>query len=109
MASASRSAESSAPRRPVSDLLRDLPRHRAAPPVLDDLPATCVTRDSNTNKGKVYIATHQWTQPPANQVISTEKQNILLRQFHARAESKKAKRAADTSLVEPASKRSAKP
>ena len=102
-APASASGAASTPRT-AADLLRDLPRHRAAPPELAEPPATCVHRDSN-NMAKVYLATHERTQPPANQVITTEKQNILLRQFHARADSKRAKRADETSLVEPAPKR----
>eukprot|EP00326_Haptolina_ericina_P003394 CAMPEP_0181208766 /NCGR_PEP_ID=MMETSP1096-20121128/22299_1 /TAXON_ID=156174 ORGANISM="Chrysochromulina ericina, Strain CCMP281" /NCGR_SAMPLE_ID=MMETSP1096 /ASSEMBLY_ACC=CAM_ASM_000453 /LENGTH=77 /DNA_ID=CAMNT_0023299865 /DNA_START=169 /DNA_END=402 /DNA_ORIENTATION=- len=37
----------------------------------------------------VYFATHAHTQPPDDQVITTEKTNILLRQFQQRADARK--------------------
>ena len=88
-------------------LLSDLPRHRAAPATIaDSALAGGVQRDNTSSK--IYLATHEHTQPPANQLVTTEKQNILLRQFHARAESKRAQKRANSSeptkLVEPAPK-----
>mmetsp|Transcript_36367 Transcript_36367/g.60263 ORF Transcript_36367/g.60263 Transcript_36367/m.60263 type:complete len:103 (+) Transcript_36367:24-332(+) len=69
-------------------LLRDLPRAHFNP------------RSSQSlawSKGPTtYLATHERTQPPPDQVVVTEKTNILLRQFHQLAEAKRdrAKRAA---------------
>lgn len=37
----------------------------------------------------VYLATHDRTQPPSDQVITTEKTNILLRSFYQLAEAKR--------------------
>ena len=93
-----------------SALLSDLPRHRAAPNVELLAAAKPVQRDNNVTK-HVYIATHDRTQPPADQVVTTERQNILLRQFHARNESRRAQKrmtsqsSESTSLVAPAPKR----
>ena len=71
--------------------------------LLQHLPTRCGLQNLNLkpvqraeDKTKTYIATHDRTNPPPNQMISTEQQNILLRQFHTRAE-KKQKRAADSS------------
>ena len=94
----------------VSALLKDLPRHRAAPPTLGNIAtAKPVQRDQANNR--VYIATHEFTQPPATQIVTTERQNILLRAFHARADKRAQKRASSgdaPSLVEPAPKRAAR-
>ena len=37
----------------------------------------------------IYVATHDRTQPPGDQVIRTEKTNILLRSFYQLAEAKR--------------------
>ena len=51
-------------------------------------PVQRVTAD----KSKLYIATHDRTQPPASQVVRSDAQNVLLRQFHARNDAKRHKR-----------------
>ena len=82
--------------------LSDLPRHRAAPEIQQLRPVQRISPDNTCT----YLATHDRTQPPADQVVTTERQNILLRQFRARAESKKAqKRSAASSDNEPNAKR----
>ena len=74
------------------------------------VPPAAASYDNNVTK-HVYIATHDRTQPPADQVVTTERQNILLRQFHARNESRRAQKrmtsqsSESTSLVAPAPKR----
>ncbi|KAL1523576.1 hypothetical protein AB1Y20_018512 [Prymnesium parvum] len=45
------------------------------------------TSPNATGGVRVYYATHN-TQPPDDQVITTEKTNILLRQFQQRAEAR---------------------
>lgn len=100
----SSSAEPSAAAR-TSALLRNLPRHRAAPNVAIITGSKPVQRTQSTMRA--YRATHEFTQPPATQIVRTETQNILLRAFHARAEKRAGKRGSDSSrqLVEPAAKR----
>ena len=83
----------------VATLLHDLPRHRAAPVVTE--PLRPVQRPA-PDGSKTYIATHDRTQPPASQVVKTEQQNILLRQFHTRAARK---RNSEPTREEPRAKR----
>mmetsp|Transcript_47764 Transcript_47764/g.132654 ORF Transcript_47764/g.132654 Transcript_47764/m.132654 type:complete len:106 (+) Transcript_47764:31-348(+) len=45
-------------------------------------------RTSKRTGPPVYYATHD-TQPPSDQVVTTERTNILLRQFQQRAEAKR--------------------
>ena len=69
----------------LARLLHDMPRHPAAPAMSGEAlkPQQRVADDSKT-----YLARHERTQPPASQVVTTETQNALLRQFRARAESR---------------------
>ena len=82
-------------------LLKDLPKHPHAPAAVK--PTRLLPDGSVTN----YIATYERTQPPPSQIVTTERQNILLRQFQARAESKRErhKRAASDAIDEPKAKR----
>ena len=65
----------------VQDFLRDLPRHKAAPAMLV-VPAASVLRHQ-TSPSKTYVPTHS-TDPPKDQVVKTEKQNVLVREFKAK-------------------------
>uniref|UniRef100_A0A7S2GB91 DET1- and DDB1-associated protein 1 domain-containing protein n=1 Tax=Haptolina brevifila TaxID=156173 RepID=A0A7S2GB91_9EUKA len=71
----------------VSSLLANLPKHHAAPASLSrgDTLLKVIDRPA------LYIATHNRTEPPANQVVTTEKNYLLLRRFHAREEGKREK------------------
>jgi len=73
--------DASAPPRP-SALLANLPRHPKAPPSAAQNP---VRVQASLTKA-LYIATHDRCQPPSDQIVQSERQNLLLRQFHARAE-----------------------
>ena len=66
-------------------LLQNLPRHPSAPAVLIPLKHSAPERSA----GALYIATHDRTEPPADQVVTTEKMNVLRRQFHQREEARK--------------------
>ena len=70
----------------VRALLRDLPRHKSAPPGLERLPAAATVLRYQTSQ-KTYVATHS-TQPPPDQVITTETQNILVREFLSKQKAK---------------------
>ena len=72
--------DASAPPRP-SALLANLPRHPKAPPSAAQNP---VRVQASLTKA-LYIATHDRCQPPSDQIVQSERQNVLLRQFHARA------------------------
>ena len=91
----------------MSSLLQDLPRHHAAPAISEALrPVQRIGSDNS----KMYLATHDRTEPPDNQVVRTEVQNALLRQFKARVEAKRQKRAssdAGKDEEEPRAKRKA--
>jgi DET1- and DDB1-associated protein 1 len=65
-------------------LLQNLPRHPSAPSMLSAVKQTAPERTAAT----LYIATHDRTEPPADQVVSTERMNALMRQFHQREESR---------------------
>ena len=68
----------------ASALLQNLPRHPSAPSMLSAVKQTAPERTAAT----LYIATHDRTEPPADQVVSTERMNALMRQFHQREESR---------------------
>ena len=81
------------PSRPSAGaLLANLPRHRAAPASQFSSGSTPLRLVPERSTGALYIATHSRTEPPPDQIVSTEKQNILLRQFHAREEAKSRER-----------------
>ena len=85
----------------VSALLQSLPRRT-------DGPLDAAWRSAST-RSALYIATHARTEPPATQVVTTERQNILLRQFHARAEQHaKKKRGAGDADAPPAKRRASR-
>eukprot|EP00308_Calcidiscus_leptoporus_P004006 CAMPEP_0119375834 /NCGR_PEP_ID=MMETSP1334-20130426/36735_1 /TAXON_ID=127549 /ORGANISM="Calcidiscus leptoporus, Strain RCC1130" /LENGTH=112 /DNA_ID=CAMNT_0007394231 /DNA_START=20 /DNA_END=358 /DNA_ORIENTATION=+ len=66
----------------ASALLRDLPSNSRC----------CSQLKQPMERAKApvtYYATHEHTQPPPDQVVATEKTNILLRQFHQLAEAKR--------------------
>jgi hypothetical protein len=73
----------------VSQLLTNLPKHKAAPHALAiwTKERTVLRVTSRTSTSKTYIATHTRTEPPPDQMITTEKQNIILRQFSMRKRS----------------------
>ena len=68
----------------ASALLQNLPRHPSAPLMLSAVKQTAPERTAAT----LYIATHDRTEPPADQVVTTERMNALMRQFHQREESR---------------------
>ena len=68
--------------------LANLPKHRCAPAGGSRLPAMRV-QSSLAAKVSLYIPTHDRCEPPASQIVRKTSQNILLRQFQARSESKK--------------------
>merc|ERR1719311_925797 len=97
--SSSASAGGSSISSAAGSLLRDLP-------VRNPLAFSALGKsDPAKSHPVVYYATHDRTQPPSDQVITTEKTNILLRQFHQLAEAKRErlKRSVD-SPVEPDAK-----
>ena len=100
------SSAAAAPASPISKLLGNLPRHRAAPALDTNILAKPTDRSKAT---ALYIATHDRCEPPENQIVTTDPANILLRQFHARAEArlkqKEAKRANSEANEEPRPKR----
>ena len=70
----------------VRALLSDLPRHKAAP--ANYVPPAGTIRAQASSPARTYVATHS-TEPPAGQIVTTETQNILLRQFHAKNDKRK--------------------
>ena len=74
----------------VRALLSDLPRHKAAP--ANYVPPAGTIRAQASSPARTYVATHS-TEPPANQIVTTETQNILLRQFQTKKDDKRKKRA----------------
>ena len=90
--SARASGESSRPR--AFQLLKDLPRHPNAP--TEGNSARLIPDSAKT----LFIATYERTQPPASQIVTTERQNILLRQFQQRAETKRQHKRAAAAAAE---------
>lgn len=86
-AAAPSSSESTARATALLKSLPPLPRHRAAPEITEESLRPQQQRLMNRHT-KTYVALHD-TDPPASQVVRTATQNVLLRQFHARAEKRK--------------------
>ena len=63
--------------------LLNLPRHPAAPPLETASTGALRISAQPRQSEKLYLATRS-TQPPDSQIVTSEKQSILLRQFHLR-------------------------
>ena len=91
--------------------LLDLPRHECAPETDGAKGMRIAARvQASLNAKATYIATHDRCDPPPSQIVTTERQNVLLRQFHARADKKRdrARRSGGSEAAEADSGRSIK-
>ena len=72
-------------------LLQNLPSRdpMAFAKLLGEADQAKIDRKPSQQPAALYFATHDRTQPPSDQVIRTEKTNILLRSFYQLAEAKR--------------------
>ena len=72
-------------------LLQNLPSRdpMAFAKLLGEADQAKIDRRPSQQPAALYFATHDRTQPPSDQVIRTEKTNILLRSFYQLAEAKR--------------------
>ena len=76
--------------------LANLPRHPSVPAGFAE-GALAPLRVPERAASRVYWATHDRTEPPPDQVVTMEKKNILLRQFHTREEKRERQKRAERS------------